>query len=203
MSAYPLMLQGDTLSVLVVGGGTVATRKAKGLVSSGATVHVVAPVLSADMESLATSSANVRVTRERYASTHIGDATLVIAATDDAATNSRIAADARSLGRLVNVVSAPDEGNCISPAVHRIGDVIVAVSAGGVPTAAIRIRDALARTVDDRYADAVRELSSLRRALLDSGRHDEWSAATDALIGDDFCALVESGRFAEGVAAWR
>jgi len=62
---------------------------------------------------------------------------------------------------------------------------------------------ALSRTFDDRYAGAVRELSTLRRALLDAGRREQWESASAMLIGEDFCSAVESGRFAERSAEWR
>jgi siroheme synthase-like protein len=197
------MLEGAALSAVIIGGGSVAARKATSLAAAGARVHIVAPRMSPDLETLAATNPAVHLTRERYSSSHIGDALLVIAATDDPAANSRVAADARARGRLVNVASAPDEGNCITPAVHRAGDVVVAVSAGGVPKAAVRIRDAIALTVDERYADAVRELSTLRRILLDDGKREQWSTAAAVLLSDDFCASVESGRFAERAAEWR
>ena len=203
MSAYPLMLEGTALSAVIIGGGSVASRKASALAAAGARVGVVAPEVCADIESLAAENDRVRITHERYSSSHIGDALLVIAATDDPATNALVAADARKLGRLVNVADAPDEGNCITPAVHRAGDLVVAVSAGGVPTAAARIRDVLSRTFDDRYARAVRELSSLRRAMLNAGAREQWTNASAKLIGDEFCSAVESGQFSARAAEWR
>jgi siroheme synthase (precorrin-2 oxidase/ferrochelatase) len=87
--------------------------------------------------------------------------------------------------------------------VLRSGNLVVSVSAGGVPAAAKRIRDALASKLDGRYASAVAHLAALRRALIDDGRRDRWSEASSALVGDDFCELVESGRFDERVARWR
>ena len=203
MSLYPLMLEGAAVSSLVVGGGSIATRKAASLLAAGANVRVVAPSVSSEMEALTVANSALHIIRERYSSTHIGDALLIVAATDDHAVNAMIAADARSLGRLVNVVSAPADGNCVTPAVHRAGDVVVAVTAAGVPAAAARIRDTIARLIDSRYADAVGQLSALRRRLLDSGQRDQWSAASAALLGDDFCARVESGRFSESAAEWR
>jgi precorrin-2 dehydrogenase/sirohydrochlorin ferrochelatase len=196
------MLEGASLTAVVIGGGEVATRKVQALVSTGAQVRVVAPTIAEALEALA-ARGSIEITRAGYSSTHIGDALLVIAATDDPATNSRVAADAREHGRLVNVAGAPDEGNCTTPAVHRAGDVVVAVSAGGVPMAAARIRDAIGRRIDVRYADAIRQLSAFRRASIDGGRRDQWSSAAVALIGDDFCASVESGAFSERAAEWR
>lgn len=203
MSAYPVMLEGSAISALVVGGGRVASRKAAALVESGAHVHVVSPRVDPVLEELLAGGTALRLTRAAYTADHIGDALLIVAATDDASLNARIAADARARRRLVNVVDAPENGNCITPAVHRAGDLVVAVSAGGVPGAAVRIRDSIARLLDSRYADAVRELAALRRALLDEGRRDRWHEAATSLVAPDFCEQVESGRFAARIAEWR
>ena len=124
-------------------------------------------------------------------------------ATNDPEANALIGAQARALGRLVNVVSAPDQGNCITPAVHRSGDITVAVTTGRVPSAAARIRDRLGRMLDTRYATAVRELTELRANLLNRGERDRWTTASTTLLGDEFCDHVESGRFAARLAEWR
>ena len=203
MSAYPIVLEGTAISALVVGGGRVAERKARALVEAGAQVHVVAPSVSDQIQSIAATCDRLRITRERYAREHIDGATLVIAATDDPAVNALVRADARAAGRLVNVVDAPDTGDFISPAVHRCGDIVVAVSAGGVPQAAARIRDSIARTIDARYAGAIGDLAELRRALIARGDRDRWGTAAAALLGDDFCERVESGELAAGLEQWR
>lgn len=191
------------MSALVVGGGRVAARKVAALLESGAHVRVVAPRIDPALEELRARSAALAIRRGTYENADLGDALLVIAATDDPALNARIASDARSCGRLVNVVDAPELGNCITPAVHRAGELVVAVSAGGVPNAAARIRDSIGRALDGRYADALRDLSSLRRTLLDSDRRDRWRDAAAALLADDFCELVESGQLGERIAEWR
>jgi siroheme synthase-like protein len=202
VSLYPLMLDGSTLTAVIVGGGAVAARKASALVESGAHVRIVAPAIAPELETLSRESP-IEIVRDRYSKKHLGDARFVIAATNDDAVNAEVASDAKALGRLVNVASAPAAGNCVTPAVHRAGDVVVAVSAGGVPAAAARIRDDLARKLDNRYADAVKELSSLRRSLIDRDQREQWSSATAALLDDDFCRRVESGLFGEAVAEWR
>jgi precorrin-2 dehydrogenase/sirohydrochlorin ferrochelatase len=195
------MLDGESLWALVVGGGAVATRKVRALVEAGATVHVVALDVTAELSELASRSPHLEITRCPYDASLLGDATLVIAATNDAAVNARIAADAR--GRLVNVVTAPELGNVATPAVHRAGDLVIAVSAGRLPSAAARIRDAVAERFDSRYAAAVDALASMRRALLDAGRRERWGQLTDDVIGHDFCDLVESGELEGRMAAWR
>jgi len=196
------MLDGSALSALVVGGGRVATRKAAGLVAAGAHVRVVAPTISPELEQLS-ADALVHITRARFSEEHFGDALLVIVATDDAETNARIAADARARGRLVNVVTAPEQGNCATPAVHRAGGITVAVTADRVPTAAARIRDRVGRIIDERYAGAVRDLTAFRASLLEQQARDRWVEANGALVGDDFCDRVEAGEFDARMAAWR
>lgn len=203
MSAYPLTLEGTSISALVVGAGRVATRKARALLEAGARVHVVALGGTTELEHAAEDHDRLTVTRAAYSPAQIGDATLVIAATDDPAVNAAIARDAVDKGRLVNVVDAPAAGNCTTPAVLRSGNLVVSVTAGGVPAAAKRIRDELAAKLDGRYASAIAHLAALRRAMIDDGQRDRWTEASAALVGDDFCEQVESGTFDERVARWR
>jgi precorrin-2 dehydrogenase / sirohydrochlorin ferrochelatase len=203
VSAYPIVLDGAGISALVVGGGRVAERKIRSLLDAGARIHVVAPLVTAKIESLATQSDALRVTRSTYLRNHIKGVTLVIAATDDPEVNATIASEARAAGLLVNVADRPELGDFITPAVHRSGEVVLAVSAGGVPNAAARIRDSIGRVVDGRYAAAVQELAALRRALIASGNRERWAEAAAALVGEDFCERVESGNFGAGIAEWR
>ena len=202
MSAYPLFVEGSELSALVVGGGRIGTRKALALIDAGAAVHVVSPEITASLAGAAEEQERLRITRALYSVRMLRDETLVIVATNDDAANAAIAADARRRGRLVNVVSASELGNCVTPAVHRAGEVVIAISAGGVPSAAARIRDALGRPIDARYAKAVAELATLRRVLLDTGRRERWDEATKTLVGADFCRQVESGEFDARCVEW-
>jgi siroheme synthase-like protein len=203
MSGYPLVLEGSTLSAVIAGGGRVATRKAMTLLESGARVHVVAPAVTPMLEQTEARNHELRITRASFAPEHFGNALLVVVATNDPEANALIAAQARALGRLVNVVNAPDQGNCITPAVHRSGDITVAVTTGRVPGAAARIRDRLGRMLDARYASAVRELAQLRAELLNRGDRERWTSASTTLVGDEFCDHVESGTFAARLAEWR
>jgi siroheme synthase (precorrin-2 oxidase/ferrochelatase) len=127
----------------------------------------------------------------------------VIAATDDRATNARVARLASKAGRLVSVADAPAEGSFVGMATHRAGDLVIGVSAGGVPRAAARIRDAIAARFDARYARAIDVLRTRRRRLLDAGKRAEWDRATSELVDEGFCARVESGALAGEADAWR
>jgi siroheme synthase-like protein len=197
------MLDGASVIALVVGGGAVATRKVSALLDGGAKVRVRAPRASAELIQREVVDPNLLIEHGGYDDASIGDATLVVAATDDHSLNLRIAADARRLHRLVLVAGDPSAGTCVMPAVHRSGDLLIAVTSGGVPRASARVRDDLARRLDDRYAAAIRELRLLRQRLLDEEDRAAWRSAASALLSDDFCDSVESGVFTERLAAWR
>jgi siroheme synthase-like protein len=202
VSGVPILVEGASLRVLVVGGGPVAARKAEMFTAAGASVRIVALEPSAELRDLA-GRADVALVERAYERDDIGDAALVIAATSDRATNAAIAADARGAARLVNVVDAPREGSFATMAVHRAGALVVGVSAGGVPGAAARVRDAIARRFDARYAGALDGLAVLRRALLDRGAATEWRALAADVIDDEFCTTVETEQLDARVAAWR
>lgn len=199
----PLVLDGQSVVALVVGGGRIATRKILALTGRGASVRVRAPRIAEELVRRAVVDERIVIERAIYDAGAIGDATLVVAATDNPSVNALVAADARRLRRLVVVVDEPESGNCIMPAVHRAGDLLVAVSSGGVPGASKRVRDELSRRFDDRYAAALGQLSRLRARLLANHDRAGWHSAARMLLTDDFCDLVESGAFDERLTRWR
>jgi hypothetical protein len=79
----------------------------------------------------------------------------------------------------------------------------VGVSAGGVPGAAARIRDAIAQRFDSRYAHALADLAELRRSLLGRGDGHGWREVSREVIGEEFCSSVERASLDDQVAPWR
>ncbi|HEX2062114.1 MAG TPA: bifunctional precorrin-2 dehydrogenase/sirohydrochlorin ferrochelatase, partial [Thermoanaerobaculia bacterium] len=123
---YPLFLDVAGRDVVIVGGGAVSARKAETLLRYGARVTIVAPEIAPEVEPLP-----VRVVRKTYDADDLARATIVFAATDDAAVNERVAADCRARGILVNVAGAPTLGDFIVPAVVESGPIQIAISTGG------------------------------------------------------------------------
>jgi siroheme synthase-like protein len=202
VSGVPILVDGAGLRVLVVGGGAVASRKLGAFLQAGARVRVVAPMAGDEIIALATSGAVDWLARG-YQPADLGDAQLVIAATDDRAVNAKVAADARAIHRLVNVADEPDDGTFTMMAVHRSGALVVGVSAGGVPGAAARIRDAIARRFDSRYARALDRLAGVRRASLERGEGARWRALARGVVDAEFCRTVEEETLDEKVTSWR
>ena len=201
MSGIPLLVDPAGLRVLIVGGGAVALRKAKQLGQMGAQLRLVAPELSEELEALLHERGST-VERRAYATGDIDDAQLVFAATNDRLVNAQIASDADAENRLVNVTDLAEGGTFSVMATHHRGALTIGVSGGGVPAAALKIRDAIAERFDARYGDALHALTQLRRRLLAAGDTAAWKERQAALIDDDFCETVEQGRLAEKIAPW-
>jgi len=201
VSGIPILVDGTGLRVLVVGGGPVATRKCLAFLHAGARARIVAPQVTPDLRDLV-SAGRVQWLSRTYEPADLGDAQLVVAATADRAVNAKIAADARLVHRLVNVADEPDDGTFTMMAVHRSGPLVVGVSAGGVPGAAARIRDAIARRFDDRYARALERLGAVRRRALGRGDGDRWRDLARGVVDDEFCQSVEENTLDERVSSW-
>lgn len=202
MSVLPIALHASEVTVVVVGGGRVATRKAVAFLTAGAIVRVIAPAISGELREKAGVNERLRLSPRAYAPGDLEGATLVVAATGDASVNAAVVADARSAGKLVNRADAAAGGNFSTMAVHRAGELTVGVVAG-VPDAAARVRDVIAQRFDRRYADALEFLVTARAALLARGEPDGWRAMADDVVSQDFCDLVEGGGFEQRTTPWR
>ena len=201
MSALPILLEGAGLRVLVVGGGNVATRKARQFAQAGALVRIVAPRLDPALEQLVLEFA-IEAERRPYETGDIADAQLVISATDDRDVNAMVARDAETEHRLLNAADHSGDGNFAMMATHHRGPLTIGVSAGGVPAAALRIRDAIAERFDARYGDALADLGALRRRSIAAGDGDIWRSRSRELIDEDFCDAVERGELPQRIAQW-
>jgi uroporphyrin-III C-methyltransferase / precorrin-2 dehydrogenase / sirohydrochlorin ferrochelatase len=136
---YPLMLDLTGRRAVIVGGGRVALRRAQALLAAGALVRVIAPRVDPALTGL-----ELTVSRREYRDGDLAGAWLAHAATNDPAVNARVAADAQHLR--IWCVRADDAAASAAwtPAVTRDGEITVAVTAGGDPERAKRLRAAIA-----------------------------------------------------------
>ncbi len=147
---YPIVLTGaNELSAVVIGGGAVGERKVRKLLQAGATVRLISCSATPHLAALA-DEGRITWIRRAYESGDLAGAQLAFAATNQRAVNAHIAQEAASMGVLCNVADAPEEGHFHVPAVYRSGGVTIAVSSGGAaPERAVKLRDALARWLDE------------------------------------------------------
>jgi uroporphyrin-III C-methyltransferase/precorrin-2 dehydrogenase/sirohydrochlorin ferrochelatase len=141
--SFPLTLRISGRSVLVVGGGHVATRRAHALVDAGASLTVVSPTLTARLTELAETGRITWLPR-RYETDDLDGAWLVQTATADPATDDRVAADAEARQIWCLKGGDPADASAWMPAVARVDDVIISVSGGGDAGRASSLRDGVA-----------------------------------------------------------
>ncbi|MEO3779751.1 uroporphyrinogen-III C-methyltransferase [Micromonospora sp. B11E3] len=148
-SPYPLGLRLEGRRVVVVGGGTVATRRVPALLDAGADVLLVAPQLTPALRAHA-DAGRLHWEPRRFAPEDLAGAWLVQVAVDDLAAAAAVSAAAAE--RRVFCVRADDRGAATAwtPAVTRHGPVTVAVFGGGHPRRAMTVRDAIRDLLDAR-----------------------------------------------------
>jgi len=147
MCFYPINLKIVNRRCVVIGGGRVAERKVKRLLTFGAKVTVVSPNLTGSLKRLVQKKRIKYIKREYWQGT-IKNAFLIFAATSDRKVNRQIAFAARKLNIPVNVADSVKESTFILPAIHRRRNVTVAVSTDGEsPSLARKIRDQLGKLV--------------------------------------------------------
>jgi precorrin-2 dehydrogenase/sirohydrochlorin ferrochelatase len=175
MRTFPIMLNLAGRPVVVVGCGEVGLRKAESLLAVGATVTLVDPNAPADVvaalrgktsQSPVFRPAAVTILRLPYSHEMLAGAFLVFACTDDRELNSRIAADARTAGALVNAVDQPDDCDFFMPSTIRRGDVVLALGTGGAaPALAAWLSRELEGALPGELADFAAALAQLRTRL--------------------------------------
>jgi precorrin-2 dehydrogenase/sirohydrochlorin ferrochelatase len=163
---YPVFLEVEGRSCLVVGGGNVASRKAKSLSDAGARVKVISPQFCKSLLNLAEKGRAV-LDRKRFRAKDLDRTFLAIACTDDDKVNDRVCAAARRRGVLVNVVDSPDRCDFIVPSVVSRGALNIAISTSGVsPALCRRMRQELEQRYGERYADFLELMEKSRSRII-------------------------------------
>jgi len=166
MRYYPVFLDIQDRSCLVVGGGRVGTRKVKTLLACGARVVVVSPEVTAELDKMAAQGL-IDLHRRNYCSGDLETAFLVIGATDDQAFNRQIHQDAEAAQRLCNIADQPALCNFVLPSIINQGDLSIAIStAGKSPAFAKHLRRQLQSQFGPHYGRMLDLMGAIRKRLL-------------------------------------
>jgi len=171
MRLFPIYAHLEGRQCLVIGGGTIALRKARSLADAGAVVRIVAPDICTEIREEFVEP-HEYICRE-YDPDDLNDVFIVVASTNDEALNARIAADCRNRGILVNAVDQPDDCDFYVPALVQRDDIQIAISTGGKsPAMAGWLRREIDKILSERLGDGLNIISVARRTLIDSNPPD-------------------------------
>ena len=198
MEYLPVCLRLRNAPVALVGGGSVATRKARLLLRAGADLTVIAPDITGELERLLGAAGGIWQ-RGYYREVDLHGKVLVVAATPDAQVNRQVHDDARALNLPVNVVDSPELCTFIFPSIVDRDPLLVAISSSGrSPVLARQLRRRLEATLPAAYgrlADfAGRMREKVRAHIATEGpRRLFWEQVVDGPVGE----LVLAGRETE------
>jgi precorrin-2 dehydrogenase/sirohydrochlorin ferrochelatase len=196
VSGYPITLVDlANTPCVVVGGGEVAARKVAGLCEAGARPVVISPALCEPLRRQV-EEGEIDAIQRPYQVGDLAGVRLVIAATDDPATNEAVGREAQDSGCLVNIVDDPSRCNFYVPARVRRGALTLAVStSGSSPLLAQRIRKVLEQQFDAACEAYVELLGELRPRVQDQvAELDHRKALWEALLDSDVLDLLRAGQ---------
>jgi len=197
MDYLPVFLKVEGRSVIVVGGGEVALRKAQWLLKAGARVMIIAPELTGDLARYAVN-AELSHTPAAFAAGLIRGAVAVVAATDDREVNVAVSAAAQAQAIPVNVVDDAELSTFIFPAIIDRSPLIVAVSsAGHAPVLARGVREQIEALLPQRLGALARFMGrhrkSVQAALAAPGRRAFWERIVRGPVGTQVLKGDEAG----------
>lgn len=193
---YPLNVDLSGRSLILVGGGKVAERKVRGILSAGTetSICVIAPKITMVLQEHA-AAGRLCWKQANYADGMLEGAFLVYAATDLREVNAAVAAEAKRRGIPVNVIDDPAASTFQVPASIRRGELILSVStAGGSPALSRAIRIELEEMYPPAFGMWLERVSCLRVELQEcisssSARTRFWHTA----LRPDILTMVRHG----------
>ncbi|MBL4823548.1 MAG: siroheme synthase [Colwellia sp.] len=151
MKYFPIFLDANYITAMIIGGGEVASRKIELLLKSTVNITIMSKDVCASVERLINLH-QLTWLKHNYQVGHLSGINLVIAATDDSLVNKAIAEEARTLDMLTNVVDQPALCTYITPAIIDRSPMIVALSSSGSSPILIRmLREQIEKTLPQGY----------------------------------------------------
>ncbi|HEY5265197.1 MAG TPA: bifunctional precorrin-2 dehydrogenase/sirohydrochlorin ferrochelatase [Acidimicrobiales bacterium] len=180
----PLAFKFEGVPVLVIGAGQIGVRKAQQLIEEGAVVTIIAEEFLVPIP-----DGVAHVEQRRYERGDLRGYWLVVSATGKSDVNDDVVQEAAGERIWLNVVDDPERCSFYFMALHRQGEVTVAVTTeGAAPALAQEIRSLAASRLPDNLADVAATLREERRIVHDTGASTEnvdWRPRIRELLGVD------------------
>ena len=193
MQYLPICMRLQDAPVVLVGGGSVATRKARLLLRAGANLTVVSPEIADELESLLAEHGGVWQ-QSRYQETDLHGRKLVVAATPERTTNEQVYREATALSIPVNVVDSPELCTFIFPSIVDRDPMLIAISSSGKsPVLARILRRKIEAMVPAAYGRLAEFAGSFRQLVKDSiveetPRRLFWEQAMEGTLAEQVLA---------------
>ncbi|WP_062513372.1 NAD(P)-dependent oxidoreductase [Halobacillus sp. KGW1] len=171
-SHLPMMVEWKGRRVVVAGGGRVALKRVKTLMTCLAEIIVVSPSLHPEL-SLLEKSGEITCYRRTFTSSDSKGTDLLIIATSDQKENDRIAALSERIP-LINRVDGGSGGNVHFPGFLKRGRLTISVSTDGAsPMLASKLKQRLESEYGEGYGEYVDFLHHCRTLLKESSMNKE------------------------------
>ena len=196
MSYLPLFINTSEKKCLIVGGGVVASRKLIPILKSKMKVTIVSPEISDEIKELVKKSKNLSYQPREFKENDIQDQFLVVAATNNEATNSLIANVAKNKNILVNMAENSSLGNTLIPSVVDRDPIQIAISSGGASPILTRlVKTKLETVIPYSYSKLAEIMMSYRQKVKKKfskiiDRRNFWESFLDGPVSE----MVLSGQ---------
>lgn len=148
---FPVFIPSAGREVLVVGGGSIASRRVGSLLCFDFAVTVVSPVVTEELKALA-ESGKIRWICGSYDERYMERPYMVLACTDQREVNRQVGLDAKKKDIFVSVCDCKEECTFYFPAVAAGEEVTAGVAGTGKDHGAVRRAAAKVREVIERKA---------------------------------------------------
>lgn len=133
---FPAFLDISEKHIVVVGGGSIATRRVRTLLEFASDITVVAPDISDGLRGLVIEQAVIWI-KDEYKKEYLYNKDIVVAATSNPEVNHMVHNDSKALekqcGKNMLVSIADDRNLCdfYFPSVVKMDDVVIGINSGG------------------------------------------------------------------------
>ena len=174
---YPMMVDIVDKKILIIGGGSVAHRKARNFLDFGGSVLVVSPEFNDGFCELAKEyEDNLTLIEDCYHEKYVESSFLVVAATSSREVNEQVRAYCDDNDILCNVIDSLEGSSYICPSIVNRDGLIVSVSTmGQCPYLCKKIREEIEDSYSKYDGEYMKLLGEVRKTIIEkhSDRKEE------------------------------
>lgn len=165
---FPIFLKLETLRLLIVGAGNVATEKLTAVLTNApkTTIKLVSKSFNKSILKRAENNSNILLIRKAFDPSDLEHVDLVISAINDHEISTYIRTEAHKRNLLINVADTPDLCDFYLGSIVQKGSLKIGISTNGQsPTAAKRIKEMLHNALPEEIDEMIENLHHIRNQL--------------------------------------